>query len=76
MDAGCGTGNYSLALLQAGIGKVSLFDASNGMLDLAKNKVDKYQREDKIGGIKQCVLPTIPFEDESFDVVMINMVGL
>ena len=76
MDAGCGTGNYSLALLQAGVGKVSLFDASNGMLDLDKNKLDKYQRECRIGGIKQSVLPTIPFEDESFDVVMINMVGL
>ncbi|XP_057298838.1 demethylmenaquinone methyltransferase-like [Hydractinia symbiolongicarpus] len=65
LEAGCGTGNYSLALLQNGIGKLTLLDASEGMLAKAKSKLSKH--EDRLIEVKQHALPEIPFADGTFD---------
>ncbi|XP_057310978.1 uncharacterized protein LOC130648880 isoform X2 [Hydractinia symbiolongicarpus] len=65
LEAGCGTGNYSLAFLQNGIGKLTLLDASNGMLAKAKSKLSNY--EERVVEIKEHPLPEIPFADGTFD---------
>ena len=74
LDAGCGTGNYSKAFLDNGIGKVSCFDASKGMLEKAKKKLAGYIEKGRVGEMKQDFLPNIPFEDNAFDVVIFMLV--
>lgn len=41
LDAGCGTGQYSKALLEMGIGVITLLDASPQMLTIAKENLKK-----------------------------------
>ena len=76
MDAGCGTGNYSKVMLEAGVGKVHMIDGSEGMLNQSKTKLHKYIESKKILDIKKHFLPTLPFEDNMFDVVMFMQVVL
>ena len=71
LDAGSGTGNT--ALLAAKVigpqGKIVLFDISEGMLSIARKKIDNAglsgQMELKTGDILN-----LPFEDNTFDVVL------
>lgn len=72
LEAGCGTGNFSLGFLQNGIGHLTMIDASVGMLERAQQKVKGYVKEVK--EMKQHMLPTMPFEDESFDCVTLVQV--
>lgn len=72
LDAGCGTGNYSLGFLQQGVGSLTMIDASEGMLTCAKGKVKDYMNNVK--EVKQHELPTLPFPDNSFDVVIFMQV--
>jgi len=67
LEAGCGTGNYSRGFLQNGIGKLTMFDANEGMLGRAKEKVAGYNN--KVTEIRQHALPSIPYPDESFDAI-------
>ena len=72
LEAGCGTGNYSLGFLQSGIGKLTMMDASEGMLQRAREKVGNYGN-----AVREVIchqLPTIPYPDESFDVVALIQV--
>ena len=71
LDAGCGTGNYALGLLDAGLGHITMMDGSDGMLNAARAKMANYKdnTEYRLGS-----LPQLPFADESFDVVMFNQV--
>ncbi|XP_041373609.1 demethylmenaquinone methyltransferase-like isoform X2 [Gigantopelta aegis] len=71
LDAGCGTGNYALGLLDAGVGHVTMMDGSDGMLQAARKKTANYQNntEYRLGK-----LPQLPFPDNSFDVIMFNQV--
>ena len=72
LDAGCGTGNYALGLLNAGLGHIVMMDGSDGMLKTAHMKTANYQ---SISEYRLARLPQLPFSDESFDVVMFNQVG-
>ena len=72
LDAGCGTGNYALGLLNAGLGHIVMMDGSDGMLKTAHMKTANYQN---IAEYRLARLPQLPFPDESFDVVMFNQVG-
>lgn len=72
LEAGCGTGNFSLGFLQNGIGNLTMFDASVGMLERAKQKVHGFNSA--VREITQHKLPTMPFEDNSFDVVTLIQV--
>lgn len=72
LEAGCGTGNFSLGFLQNGIGHLTMIDASVGMLERAKQKVKGYVNE--VRELKQHRLPTLPFEDETFDCVTLVQV--
>ncbi|KAK2175001.1 hypothetical protein NP493_755g02006 [Ridgeia piscesae] len=71
LDAGCGTGNYALGLLDAGLGRITMMDGSDGMLTTARMKTANYQ---SIAEYRLARLPQLPFPDESFDVVMFNQV--
>jgi len=73
LDAGCGTGNYSLGLLVNGIGSVTMVDGSEGMLQKAKEKVQKFGS--RVKEIKQHFLPTLPYPDSSFDVITLMEVA-
>lgn len=67
LDAGCGTGNY-LQSLAPHVASVVGVDASLGMLESARAK--------QIPNVKvqQATLQDLPFEDASFDAVMVNFV--
>lgn len=71
LDAGCGTGNYALGLLNAGLGHITMMDGSDGMLTTARMKTANYQ---SIAEYHLGRLPQLPFPDETFDVVMFNQV--
>ncbi|KAH3800839.1 uncharacterized protein LOC127839077 [Dreissena polymorpha] len=74
LDAGCGTGNYSLDLLKYGVGHVTLLDASSGMLNKAKTKLAEYIASGRVVDITEGKMPPLPYPENSFDVVMFNMV--
>lgn len=74
LDAGCGTGNYSKALLDKGVGRVTMIDGSEGMLSKAKRKMEPYCKGGSVVDIKLHKLPSLPFEDGQFDAVMFNHV--
>ena len=68
LDAGCGTGTYAAAVADH-VASLTLIDASEGMLSMAREKlgsdgVDYHQGR----------LQDLPFEDGSFDAVMTNQV--
>ena len=71
MKAGCGTGNYSIGFLKEGIGKLTMVDASAGMLFKAREKVSEYSN---VVEIKKVVLPKLSYEDNSFDAVALIQV--
>ncbi|XP_045194276.2 malonyl-[acyl-carrier protein] O-methyltransferase-like isoform X4 [Mercenaria mercenaria] len=74
LDAGCGTGNYAKALIDYGVGQVTLLDASPGMLEKAKVKLADAIESGKIKEVVEATMPPIPFPDASFDAVMFNLV--
>ena len=65
LDAGCGTGNFSLKLAEKGV-KVTGIDISEEMMSIARVKTEKagFDVEYKFGNLYE-----LPFEDESFDAV-------
>lgn len=65
LDAGAGTGERTLAILRAADpGRVVALDASAGMLDVAKSKIDDTRVEFQLGDVAR-----LPFPDDTFDVV-------
>lgn len=65
LDAGCGTGNYSVKLAQLGA-QVTGIDLSNGMLDIARAKVATFP--DQLT-FQQMDMSHLDFVDEAFDAV-------
>lgn len=74
LDAGCGTGNYSKALIESGVGQITLLDASSGMLKKATEKLEDAMALGKVKGVVQATMPPLPFPNRSFDAVMFNLV--
>jgi len=72
LDAGCGTGNYSEAMLNY-IGRIEAVDLNPGMLEVAAQKLSGPEAEGKIS-FYSARIDELPFEDEHFDGVMINQV--
>ena len=70
LDAGCGTGQYTKALLDLGIGRFTLLDASAEMLEVAREKLADATKDNAIANVVQAVLPELPFENGVFDAVM------
>ena len=74
LDAGCGTGSYTKALIELGVSKITLLDACPKMLTVAKDKLKDAIDKKIIDEVVEATLPAIPFEDGSFDVVLYTMV--
>ena len=72
LDAGCGTGAYSEAIVDR-VGRVEALDMSQGMLDKAAAKLADAVARDRIG-FHQGAITELPFGAASFDAVMINQV--
>ena len=72
LDAGCGTGNYSRAMLDY-IGRIEAVDMNPGMLEVAAHKLAEAKDEGRIS-FHSARIDELPFEDEYFDGVMINQV--
>ncbi len=72
LDAGCGTGAYSEAIVDR-VGRVEALDMSQGMLDEAAAKLADAVAQDRIG-FHQGAITELPFGEASFDAVMINQV--
>jgi SAM-dependent methyltransferase len=72
LDAGCGTGNYVLPLL-AHVGRIVGVDGNTSMLERAAEKLS-----DPVAAGRVTLMPAelteLPFEDASFDAVMVNQV--
>ncbi|XP_061178468.1 demethylmenaquinone methyltransferase-like [Saccostrea echinata] len=73
IDIGCGTGNYSKYFLQFEPHSLVLMDASEGMISKAKAKLSPDPAKTSLS-FKQVVLPEMPYDDNSFDAAMINLV--
>lgn len=71
LDAGCGTGNYTLAIIED-VAKIISLDGNEAMLKHAETKL-KASRYDNYE-LKQGTLPALPLTDESVDGIMINQV--
>ena len=72
LDAGCGTGNYSRALLPR-VGRISAVDLNAGMLAHARKKFAAESARDRID-FHRASIDALPFEDAVFDGVMVNQV--
>lgn len=72
LDAGCGTGAYSHAMLPH-VGHIDAVDLNEGMLAVARDKLAGDEAADRIA-FHQSSIDALPFEDESFDAAMINQV--
>ena len=72
VDAGCGTGLYSAALVK-NVRKIEAIDLNAGMLKIAKEKMNL---EGKKGLINFHIssIDSLPLDDETADAVMINQV--
>jgi len=71
LDAGAGTGSTALmAARKVGPrGKVTLFDLSDDMLDVARDKAEAAALDDRLEYSSGDMIQ-LPFKDESFDVVL------
>jgi len=67
LDMGCGTGEYTLSLAQAGF-RVVGGDLSKGMLAVAKSKIQRYKLAQNIQLIR-LESTKLPFRDEFFDTI-------
>ena len=70
LDSGCGTGNY-VASLVSKVGKVTMVDFSEGMLEKSRLK---FAGHPKIQSIDQADSCALPYPDESFDAIISNQV--
>lgn len=72
LDAGCGTGSYALALLDH-VGRIEAVDLNPGMLEAAAHKLERARTEGRVS-LHSSRIDELPFEDATFDGVMINQV--
>ncbi len=72
LDAGCGTGNYTAALL-AGVGRISAVDLNDDMLNRAREKLAGEYKRGRVD-FHRASIDALPFEDSTFDGVMVNQV--
>ena len=72
LDAGCGTGNYSQALISS-VGRIEAVDLNPGMIAQAERKLRSEIDAGRIA-FQEASIDSLPFEDQSFDAVVINQV--
>lgn len=72
LDAGCGTGSYSEALVDH-VAHVFAVDLNEGMLGVAQNKLDDSARAGKVT-LSRGSITDLPQDDEAVDAAMVNQV--
>ena len=72
LDAGCGTGAYSQAMLPH-VGRIDAIDLNEGMLSVARAKLAPEAAAGKIA-FHRGSIDALPFGDEIFDAAMVNQV--
>lgn len=72
LDLGCGTGRNALKILKYNVESYTGVDFSQGMLGKAIAKTKEYK--DKSAFIKHDLSIKLPFEDNSFDIVILTLV--
>jgi SAM-dependent methyltransferase len=72
VDAGCGTGNYSRALLDH-VARIDAVDMNEGMLGVARGKLEAAENDGRIR-FHQATIDALPLETASADGVMVNQV--
>lgn len=72
LDGGCGTGNYAAALAPY-VGRLNGIDFNPDMLAQAEAKLGETIAQDR-ARLEQGSLLSLPFEDATFDAMMINQV--
>ena len=72
VDAGCGTGSYSLALLDH-VTRVEAVDMNDGMLGVARAKLEEAEAAGRVR-FHRAAIDGLPLDDASVDAVMINQV--
>ncbi len=72
VDAGCGTGSYSLALLDH-VTRVEAVDMNDGMLGVARTKLEEAEAGGRVR-FHRAAIDGLPLDDASVDAVMINQV--
>ncbi len=72
LDAGCGTGAYSQAVLPH-VAHIDAVDVNPGMLAIASDKLCNPRVEGLIR-FHRATIDELPFEDASFDGIMVNQV--
>ena len=72
LDAGCGTGNYSAALLPR-VGRISAVDLNDDMLNRARNKLADEGQRGRID-FHRASIDALPFAEATFDGILINQV--
>ncbi len=72
VDAGCGTGSYSLALLDH-VARVEAVDMNDAMLGVARTKLEEAEAAGSIR-FHRAAIDGLPLDDASVDAVMINQV--
>ncbi|XP_052811956.1 uncharacterized protein LOC128239372 [Mya arenaria] len=61
-------------MFDMGVGRMALLDASADMLCVAREKFAVEIKANKVSAIAQTSLPKIPFDDGTFDAVLLNTV--
>lgn len=72
LDAGCGTGSYSDAVLEH-VGRIEAVDVNEGMIEVAARKLSEAGSNGRIS-FHQSRIDELPFDDASFDGIMVNQV--
>jgi ubiquinone/menaquinone biosynthesis C-methylase UbiE len=72
LDAGCGTGNYSRALLDH-VARIEAVDLSAGMLEIARGKLADMDLRARVA-FHQASIEALPLPDGAVDGVMVNQV--
>lgn len=68
LDLGCGTGEYTLSLAQAGF-EVAGGDLSKGMLEVAKSKIQRHKELAEKIQLIRLESTKLPFQSEFFDTI-------
>ena len=71
LDAGCGTGSFAVAL-RTSVGAIDAVDMNPAMLRVARGKLDGTPGCPV--ALHEAGIDALPFEDASFDAVMVNQV--
>ena len=74
IDVGCGTGILSFAALEKGASKICCVDMSKLMLEKCRQKSISMGYTDALISFYEADAEKLPFNDSTFDVVLLNMV--